>query len=190
MLKPDNPFAKRSEFSSRNLYAYKILTIISWLLLVLTGAYYTFRRPTDDGKHHHGHRTIWGQNNFWDTPFSLNALVTSIYWVVTLVLQLNYIRFLWSSDTSYLNSSANVGSHYILVCPQPLPPFLNPERKLTHPFQNNLMQFGFIMCWVHSLFWPGEIILIVNLFNLVFLYFHHPTTPFWIHVPIVSFSYA
>jgi hypothetical protein len=41
--------------------------------------------------------------------------VTSIYWVVVLIAQLNYIRFLWSSDTEYLNSSANVGSHYILV---------------------------------------------------------------------------
>lgn len=109
---PDNPFAKRSEFSSRNLYAYKILTIISWLLLVLTGALYTFRRP-DSGKG--PNRTIWEQNHRFYTPFALNAIVTSIYWVVTLIFQLNYIRFLWSSDTTYLNSSANVGSHYILV---------------------------------------------------------------------------
>jgi hypothetical protein len=80
---------------------------------VLTGAYYTFRVPGDGTRHHN--RTIWGQNRHYDSPFALNAIVTSIYWVVTLIFQLNYIRFLWSSDTTYLNSSANVGSHYILV---------------------------------------------------------------------------
>jgi hypothetical protein len=86
--------------------------VVSWLLLVLTGAYYTFERPGDGT---HGNRKIWEQNHRMHTPFGLNAIVTSIYWVVTLILQLNYIRFLWSSDTAYLNSSANVGSHYILV---------------------------------------------------------------------------
>jgi hypothetical protein len=138
------------------------------LLLVITGAYYTFARP----ERHHGHspgRTIWGQNHVWNTPFSLNAIVTSIYWVVTLIFQLNYIRFLWSSDTEYVNSSANAGSHYIL---------------------NNLFQFGFIMCWVRNHFWPGEVILIANLFNLTFLYFRNPKTPLWIHAPVVSFPYA
>lgn len=52
------------------------------------------------------------------------------------------------------------------------------------------MQFGFIMCWVRGLFWPGEIILIANLFNLTSLYFRHSTTPLWIHAPVVSFPYA
>jgi hypothetical protein len=136
--------------------------------VVLSGAYYTFNAPED--KHHHAHyRTIWGQNRHYDSPFSLNAIVTSIYWVITLIFQLNYIRFLWSSNTDYLNSSANVGSHYIL---------------------NNLFEFGFIMCWVRGHFWPGEIILIANLFNLTSLYFRHSKTPIWIHAPVVAFPYA
>ena len=150
------------------MWAYKILTIISWLLVVLSGAYYTFNYP-ESHKHHAHYQTIWGQNDLHDTPFALNAIVTSIYWVLVLIFQINYIRFLWSSDTEYLNSSANVGSHYIL---------------------NNLCQFGFIMCWVRGHFWPGELILIANLFNLTSLYFRHSKTPLWIHAPVVSFPYA
>lgn len=42
------------------------------------------------------------------------------------------------------------------------------------------------MFWVRGHFWPGEILLVVNLFNLILLYFRHPTYPRLIHVPIVS----
>jgi hypothetical protein len=64
------------------------------------------------------------------------------------------------------------------------------EIQADSHLQNNLMQFGFIMCWVRGHFWPGEIILIANLFNLTSLYFRHSTTPLWIHAPVVSFPYA
>jgi len=159
-----NPFAKREEFTRNNLIVYKILTIISWLLLVIVGAYYTFRHPDDCSHHHHCH-TIWGQNSHRRTPFSLNSVVTSIYWVVVLILQAHYIRYLWHTDTHYVTSAANVGSHYIF---------------------HNLLTFGFIMLWVRGHFWQGELLLIVNLFNLTLLYFGHPTTPLFIHMPIVS----
>ncbi len=42
------------------------------------------------------------------------------------------------------------------------------------------------MLWVRGHFWQGELLLIVNLFNLTLLYFGHPTTPLLVHVPIVS----
>lgn len=42
------------------------------------------------------------------------------------------------------------------------------------------------MLWVRAYFWQGELLLIVNLFNLMFLYFGHPATPLIIHAPIVS----
>lgn len=42
------------------------------------------------------------------------------------------------------------------------------------------------MLWVRSRFWIGEVLLILNLFNLVSLYFRHSTYPRLIHVPIVS----
>lgn len=111
---PDNPFSKREEFSRNNLIVYKILTILTWLLLVVVGAYYTFRRPEDCSHHHHCH-TIWGQNNHRPTPFSLNSVVTSIYWVIVLIMQAHYIRYLYSADTHFVTSAANVGSHFIFV---------------------------------------------------------------------------
>ena len=42
------------------------------------------------------------------------------------------------------------------------------------------------MFWVRGHFWPGEVLLIINLFNLVLLYFRHSTYPRLIHIPIVS----
>ncbi|RMZ88112.1 hypothetical protein DV736_g4661, partial [Chaetothyriales sp. CBS 134916] len=163
-----NPFAKREEFSSSNLLAYKVLTIITWLLVVISGAYYSVHAPEDCKAHHHCH-TIWGQNKARPTPFALNSVVTDIYWIITVVLQAHYLRYLWSSDTSYLYSAANVGSHFIL---------------------NNLFIFAFIMLWVRGHFWPGEVILVANFFNLTSLYFRHPTTPLFVHIPIVSAPYA
>lgn len=110
----DNPFAKREDFTRQNLIAYKILTIISWLLLVIVGSYYTFQRPEDCKSHSHCH-TIWGQNNHRLTGFSLNSVVISVYWVVILILQAHYLRYLWSADKHFVTSAANVGSHFILV---------------------------------------------------------------------------
>lgn len=42
------------------------------------------------------------------------------------------------------------------------------------------------MLWVRGRFWIGEILLIINLFNLISLYFRHSTYPRSIHIPIVS----
>ena len=42
------------------------------------------------------------------------------------------------------------------------------------------------MLWVRGHFWPGELLLIVNLFNLTSLYFRHNTYPRFIHIPVVS----
>ncbi|EXJ54959.1 uncharacterized protein A1O5_12870 [Cladophialophora psammophila CBS 110553] len=159
-----NPFAKREEFTQRNLIAYKILTIVSWIVLVIFGAVYTFERPTDCKRHKDCH-TIWGQNNHHPTGFSVNSVLTSIYWVIVLILQAHYVRFLWSAEKDYVTHAANVGSHFIL---------------------HNILTLGFIMLWVRSYFWQGELLLIVNLFNLTALYFGHPTTPLIIHIPIVS----
>ncbi|KAK5070240.1 hypothetical protein LTR64_002079 [Lithohypha guttulata] len=159
-----NPFAKREQFGRTNLIVYKVLTIVSWLFVVITGAYYTFNKPHEH-RHHHINHTIWGQNDHRRTSFSLNSVVISIYWVVTLVLQAHYVRYLWDADESYKTSAANVGSHFIL---------------------HNTLTFGFIMLWVRGHFWLGEILLAINLFNLVLLYFRHSSYPRLIHIPIVS----
>jgi len=159
-----NPFAKRSEFDKRSLIAYKVLTTISWLLVVVTALFYTFNQP-EDCRHNHRCHTIWGQNHHLHTPFSLNHVVTSIYWIVLLIMQGGYIWHLFSANETFVTSAANVGSHFIF---------------------NNLLTFGFIMLWVRGHFWPGELLLIINFFNLTLLYFRHPTTPRFVHIPVVS----
>lgn len=46
------------------------------------------------------------------------------------------------------------------------------------------------MLWVRGKFWIGELLLVINLFNLSILYFRHPASPRFIHIPIVSAPYA
>lgn len=70
-----NPFAKRDEFSRQSIITYKITTIVSWLLLVITSIYFTFNAP--HGKHNH---TIWGPDDHRHTPFTMNRIIVSIYW--------------------------------------------------------------------------------------------------------------
>ena len=76
-----NPFVRRETHSQGSLLAYKVLTILSWLVVLVLSILYTFEAP-DDGPHKgkHAHRTIWGQNRAHPTPFALNKLITSIYW--------------------------------------------------------------------------------------------------------------
>lgn len=79
---PVNPFAKRESHSVQAVWTYKILTILSWLLVVVTSINYTFAHPHDDVKH--WRNTIWGHNKHYATPFALNALMASLYWYVSL----------------------------------------------------------------------------------------------------------
>ena len=46
------------------------------------------------------------------------------------------------------------------------------------------------MLWVRGYFWAGELLLIVNFFNLTSLYFRHSATPRFVHIPVVSAPYA
>ncbi|KAI9741481.1 MAG: hypothetical protein M1818_004287 [Claussenomyces sp. TS43310] len=157
-----NPFSKRDSHNANSIIAYKVLTIVSWLLVVLSSVYYTFDAPRDDV---YARRTIWGQNRHYHTAFALNSLIASIYWIVLFVLQVGYVWHLFSTNLEYVNAAASVGSHFIA---------------------NNLLQFAFVMLFVRSHFIWAEIILIINFFNLSSLYFRHPTYPRFIHIPVVS----
>ena len=46
------------------------------------------------------------------------------------------------------------------------------------------------MLWVHGHFWWAELMLIINFFNLTSLYFRHPKTRPFVHVPVVSWPLA
>lgn len=164
-----NPFARRDEFSSQHILIYKITTAITYLLLLVTTFYYTFNAPHErngKGKHNYHHQsTIWEQNALHPTPYSQNAIITSIYVLALFVLQLVYAWSLYSSDSIYVAAAGNIGSHYIA---------------------NNLLLFGFIHLWVRSHFWLAELLLVINFANLSLAYFRHSTTPRLIHIGTVS----
>lgn len=158
-----NPFARRESHPVQAIWTYKILTILSWLLIVIGSFYYCLHVPGDDVKK--WRHTIWGVNRAYPTPFAQNAVITSIYWIVLFILQIGYVWHLFSSNADYVNAAAGVGSHFII---------------------NNLLQFAFVMLFVRGHYVWAEIILIVNFFNLSSLYFRHNTHPRFIHIPVVS----
>ncbi|KAL2176792.1 uncharacterized protein P884DRAFT_330089 [Thermothelomyces heterothallicus CBS 202.75] len=158
-----NPFAKRESHSARSIVWYKVLTLITWLLSVVVTVYYTLE-PPQDGKYHRG--TIWHQNHRHPSGFSLNPVITSIYWIVLFLLQLGYISQLFSSKTESVNAACSVGSHFIV---------------------NNLLHFAFVMLFVRSHFVWAEVLLLLNLANLTSLYFRHSAHPrLSVHLPAVS----
>ncbi|TLS28340.1 hypothetical protein PpBr36_00974 [Pyricularia pennisetigena] len=157
-----NPFSKRDSHSANAVITYKALTIISWLLSLLSSVYYTFN---DDHDAFHIRRRIWDINDLYLTGFRLDHMITSLYWLALFILQVGYASFLFSTNLDRKNQACAVGSHFIL---------------------NNFLHFAFVMLFVYGHFVWAEVVLIVNFANLTFLYFRHNTYPRFIHTPVVS----
>jgi len=98
-----NPFARDTEGTRRNIAAYKVLSIITWLLQVVVTLYYVFAGGF-----------IFGTSHVQITPFTLSPIFVAIYWVVLWVSQAVYVWHLFRSDEAVVNSAASVGSHFIL----------------------------------------------------------------------------
>ncbi|KAF1809293.1 DUF1774-domain-containing protein [Eremomyces bilateralis CBS 781.70] len=145
-----NPFVRSNNYSKATLVLYRIITVVSWVVFVITGVYYTFQRP-HEGKY--AHRTIWGQNSHYATPFALNSIITSIYWILLLLLQIPYLTSLYSSDDARSRPSAHLAPHFTL---------------------STLLFFGFIHLWTRThLIW-ALILLVVNFLNLTSAYLSLP----------------
>ncbi|KAH6607745.1 atp synthase f0 [Trichoderma cornu-damae] len=157
-----NPFSKRESHSRGSILAYKILTLLSWLLSVVVSVYYAASEPHDGFTIR---RRIWDLNYLYPSAFTMNDVIADIYWVVLFILQFGYITSLFSSDADVVHAAAGVGSHFIL---------------------NNILHFAFVMLFVNSHFHLAEVILVLNFFNLSSLYFRHNTAPRFIHVPVAS----
>jgi hypothetical protein len=72
-----NPFAKREEHNAQTIVTYKIFTILTWLLSVVSSVYYTIDPPRDGV---YLRNTIWDQNGLYPTGFTLNQYVVDVYW--------------------------------------------------------------------------------------------------------------
>ena len=71
-----NPFVRRESHDRATIRVYQVFSLLSWLLVVVTGVYYSFQKPHDVPDGH----TIWGQAKRYQTPFSQNIFITGIYW--------------------------------------------------------------------------------------------------------------
>ncbi|KAF2424503.1 DUF1774-domain-containing protein [Tothia fuscella] len=149
-----NPFQTVSSHSKNSVIAYKIITPISWLVLVITSVYYDFAAP-HEGKY--SRHTIWRQNSVRHSPFALNSIITSLYWIALFIIQIPYVASLFqnSEQVENHNTAYNLAPHFIF---------------------NNLLWMGFIHLWCRSYFWWAELLVIVNFFQLTFTYFRYPST--------------
>jgi len=154
-----NPFARDVEGTRRNITAYRILTLVSWILQFVTTLYYMNHVPTDGTT---GHHHLFG---YRATPFTLSHVFVGIYWIVLWLLQVVYVWHLFRSDETAVDSAASVGSHFISF---------------------NLLQFVWVMLWTRGHTILSEIVLIVNFFQLVAAYFRNPTAPRLIHLPVTA----
>jgi len=130
--------------------------------------YYTFKSPPSH--HHKGpgqigrNRTIWGQNAAQHTPFSLNPIIGSIYWIILYIAQGGYIYNLFA-PAGYVTSAINLAPAFTI---------------------NNLLSFGFINLWTRGYFWWALLLVVLNFFNLTFTYFKFPKSPRLQHIAVLA----
>jgi len=73
-----NPFARRDSHSAGAVITYKVLTVLSWLLSLVTTVYYSGH--WNSHVHDHLHPTIWAINYTHYSGFTQNSIITSLYW--------------------------------------------------------------------------------------------------------------
>jgi hypothetical protein len=143
--------------------ALRTTTVISWLLLVVTSFWYSFHTPHEHKRHHHNH-TIWGQNRAHHTPFAINTVLGSLYWIVTYITQIPYLVHLYTPAE-----------------------YITPAAQLSHAFIiNNLLTFGFIHLWTREYFGWALLLVILNWFSLTLTYFRFPKSPKLIHFAVLA----
>lgn len=150
-----NPFARHQEVTRANILWYRILTISTWLLSFIPTIYYTYHAPHDyvTPHHHYHHRhSIFGQSYAHPTPFTINYVFVSIYWIAMFIGQLGYVWHLFADNQVWVKAACNVGPHFILF---------------------NLLNFAHIMLWTRAYFVLSEVALALNFLQLTSLYFRH-----------------
>lgn len=140
----------------RNLLLAKISTTASYLLLLVTSIYYLVKSP-ETGRYTHGR--FWHHNPH--TPFAQSAIVTSIYWLLLFILQAHYLFLVFKENSVGLGLA---------------PQFV----------ASNLLLFGFVQLFVRSEYWLSLLLIVINFFNLTYLYFKFPTSPRLTHIGVVS----
>lgn len=153
---------------AENARTQKFITIASLVLAIYGNVRYLVGRSPFDPK---------GSFNVSDTPFTSNILLTLIFWGVLYLLQISYVIqvFLPSIENSVerFQLSKDITWHFTIF---------------------NILSFAWSLLFARKHFFFSELVLLVNFFNVLALYFSHKTYSlrplsswFLIHLPITAF---
>jgi hypothetical protein len=115
-------------------------------------------------------------NHHLETPFTGIFIITTLYWIITLLLQFLFItKVFFNANVSQANQAniiAVVGPHFTF---------------------SNIINFFWCYFFTREKYLIAEILLVVNLLNLLMLYFSHKTNSIkniqdWltIHLPVTG----
>lgn len=157
-----------------DILTHKIFTIVSWVL----STYYSIRYfvGRDPLSHDNPYHSV-------NTPFTLNIVVTMAYWAVFLLMQALFVTQIFvptvdhaSGITSRLEVTKHIGWHFTAF---------------------NLFHWAWTLLFVKKHYFFSEVVLILNFFNILSLYFAHKTyslRPFsnWflIHMSTAAFPFS
>jgi hypothetical protein len=134
------------------------------IIFVITASWHTFVKPHDNLHPHHRYHSIWGQNSAHPSPFALNSVITSIYWIVLWLLQLVYL--------------------FNLFTPAGL---IAPAAALAPGFvTHNVLSSIFVGLWTRGFFWWALVVAIINWLQLTFAYFKWPRHPALMHLSVLA----
>jgi hypothetical protein len=154
-----NPFSRDG---GRNLTAYKVMSLLTFLLQFVATIY--LANHAVHGVHNS--HSIFGMSNLHVTPFTLSHVFVVIYWIVLWIFQAVYMSHLFSSDETATNSATAVGAHFILF---------------------NVLHFVWALLWCTGHPILSEIVVIFNFFNVAGAYLRHPSTtraPNFVHLAV------
>lgn len=146
------------------LLTHKVTTIVSLALSIYGNLRYLVGRSPFDS-----HSPF----NVTNTPFSSNIIVTLVYWLVLYVLQIAFITQIFvpaqEQARSRIEISQKVGMHFSIF---------------------NFGQFLWSMLFARKHFILSEIVLLINFFNILSLYFSHKTFNIkpWTHWVLIHLS--
>lgn len=159
--------------SQNDLSTHKVATIVSLALSIYGNVrYFVGRSPYDKNV----------PFNVAETPFSANMIVVLVFWALLHVMQVAFVAqvFVPSVELHSLTSRADitrlVGWHFTLF---------------------NVGQFVWTLLFVRSHFFFAEVVVVLNILNVLALYFSHRTysiKPYanWalIHLPTAAFPFS
>lgn len=156
---------------SDDLGPQKVSTIITWLLATYGNLRYFVGRDLL-GKHNPYH--------VGDTPFTINIIVTMLFWGVLFFLQILFVSQIFIPAVNEGGNRTELSRHIAV-----------------HFSAFNLLQFVWTLLFVNKHYFWSEVILVINFVNIISLYFEHKTYSIrplssWamVHLATAAFPFA